>query len=73
MSVGMYVEQAWIHMGLRMDPRKSHVETNLPHAKVAIDTVAFMVEQLQPDLDEGEKRELDVLLANLRMNYVQRV
>jgi hypothetical protein len=32
-----------------------------------------MVEQLQPDLDEGEKRELDVLLANLRMNYVQRV
>jgi len=72
MSVGMYVEQAWIHMGLRVDPRKGKAEPNLPYAKVAIDTVAFVVEQLQPNLDENEKRELDIMLANLRMNYVQR-
>lgn len=73
MSVGMFVEQAWIHLGLRMAPNKTKIEQNLPQAKVAIDTVDFMIRQLEPDLDESEKRELDVVLANLRMNYVQRV
>jgi hypothetical protein len=73
MSIGMYIEQAWIHLGLRMDPNKSKVEQNLPYAKVAIDVVDFMVQKLQSDLDENERRELDLLLANLRMNYVQRV
>ena len=73
MSIGMYIEQAWIHLGLRMDPNKSKTEQNLPYAKVAIDVVDFMVRSLQPDLDDNEKRELDLLLANLRMNYVQRV
>jgi len=73
MSVGMYVEQAWVHLGVRMDPNKNKVEQNLPYAKVAIDTVEFMTRQLQPDLDERERKELDLLLANLRMNYVQRV
>ena len=73
MSIGMYIEQAWIHLGLRMDPNKSKVEQNLSYAKVAIDVVDFMVQRLQPDLDETERRELDLMLANLRMNYVQRV
>jgi len=73
MSLGMYVEQAWVHLGVRMDPNKNKVEQNLPYAKVAIDTVEFMTRQLQPDLDEHEKKEVDLLLANLRMNYVQRV
>ncbi|MGQ9732153.1 MAG: hypothetical protein ACUVX8_12870, partial [Candidatus Zipacnadales bacterium] len=26
MSVGMYIEQAWIHLGVRMDPHKQKVE-----------------------------------------------
>ncbi len=71
MSVGMYAQQAWIHMGLRMDPSTQKTEQNMPLAKVAIDTVAFVVEQLQPDLTPEEKRELDSLVADLRINYVQ--
>jgi len=72
MAVGMFAEQAWIHLGLRMDPSTSKTEANLPFAKVAIDTLSFMVEQLQPGLDSQDKRELEALLANLRVNYVQR-
>ncbi|MGQ9733343.1 MAG: DUF1844 domain-containing protein, partial [Candidatus Zipacnadales bacterium] len=72
MSVGMYIEQAWIHLGVRMYPHKHNVEQNLPLAKVAIDVVAFLIEQLQPHLDANEKKELELALANLRMNYVQR-
>jgi hypothetical protein len=73
MSIGMYIEQAWVHLGVRMDPTRNRVEQNLPCAKVAIDTVEFMARQLQPDLDENERKDLDLALANLRMNYVQRV
>jgi len=72
MSIGMYAEQAWIHMGVRMDTTKQTTETNLPLAQVAIDTAAFIAEKLQPDLDDAEKREIEQLLANLRINFVQR-
>ena len=72
MSLGMYAEQAWIHMGVRMDPNKQTTETNLPLSQVAIDTAAFIAEKLQPDLDDAEKREIEQLLANLRINFVQR-
>jgi hypothetical protein len=72
MTVGMFAEQAWLHLGLRMDPRTNKTQTDLPLAKVAIDTVSFIVDQLQPDLDAAEARELEALLANLRINYVQR-
>lgn len=72
MSIGMYTEQAWIHMGVRMDPNKQTTETNLRLAQVAIDTVAFIAEKLQPDLDDVEKREIEQVLANLRINFVQR-
>ena len=72
MSIGMYAQQAWIHMGVRMDPSTQKTEQNMSLAKVAVDTVAFVVEQLQPDLNPEEKRELDSLVADLRINYVQR-
>ncbi|MBM3501330.1 MAG: DUF1844 domain-containing protein [Armatimonadetes bacterium] len=72
MSIGMYIEQAWVHLGVRMDPSRNKVEQNLPYAKIAIDTVEFMARQLQPDLDESERKDLELVLANLRMNYVQR-
>lgn len=72
MSVGMYAQQAWIHMGVRMDPSTQKTEQNMPLAKVAVDTVAFLVDQLQPDLTPEEKRGLQSLVADLRINYVQR-
>lgn len=72
MSIGMYAQQAWIHMGVRMDPSTQKTEQNMPLAKVAVDTVAFLVDQLQPDLTPEEKRGLQSLVADLRINYVQR-
>jgi len=72
MSIGMYAQQAWVHLGLVKDPYKDTTEMNLPMAQIAIDTVAFMAEKLGDELDEGEKREMDSLLTNLRINFAQR-
>lgn len=64
-------ELAWIHMGLVANPFTHLVVKDLPQARLAIDCAAALVEQLQPHLDDREKRELQTLLANLRINYVQ--
>ena len=45
---------------------------DLPMAQIAIDTVAFIVEKLGDELEESEKREMDSLLTNLRINFAQR-
>lgn len=64
-------ELAWIHMGLVANPLTQLVVKDLPQARLAIDCAAALVEQLQPHLDDREKRELRTLLANLRINYVE--
>jgi hypothetical protein len=70
--VNLLGQQAWIHLGLVMAPGKQEIEQDLTQARVAIDTLAAVAEQLQPDASEEEKRELESLLSNLRVNYVQR-
>ncbi|MHB8997826.1 MAG: DUF1844 domain-containing protein [Armatimonadota bacterium] len=72
MSLGMFAEQAWVQMGLQLAPGAKELKTDLHQARVAIDTVNFMKEALGSNLNAEEKREVDQLLANLRMNYLQR-
>jgi hypothetical protein len=68
--LGLLAQQAWVALGVQA--AGGELRPNLPEAKVAIDTLAFMAEKLAADLDASEKRELDTLLANLRVNYIQR-
>ncbi len=70
-AVSLLSQQAWVELGLQALPGHD-TRTDLPAARVAIDTLTFLVDKLQPDLDQGEKKELEGLLANLRANYVQR-
>jgi len=70
-TVSLLSQQAWISLGLQAPPGQE-TKTDLHEARVCIDTLAFVVEKLQPDLDETEKKELQGLLANLRANYVTR-
>ena len=73
MCVGMFAEQAWIHLGVRLAPGAKDTATDLPQAKLAIDTLAYLKEALGDNLGAEEKREVDQLLATLRLNFVQRV
>ena len=70
--LGLFVEQAWVHMGLRLAPGAKELTTDLPQARMAIDTVAFLKDALGDDLDSNEKKEMEQVIATLRMNYVQR-
>lgn len=72
MCVGMFMEQAWVQLGLHLAPGSQETTADLLQAKLAIDTVAHMRAALQGNLTPEEERSLDQALASLRMNYVQR-
>jgi hypothetical protein len=69
--VGLLAEKAWQTMGLRTKPGTDKVETDFDQARVAIDTVDFFVDKLQPRLSDDEKRRLEGLVADLKLNYVR--
>jgi hypothetical protein len=69
--LGILAEKAWQTMGLRAKPGTDKVQADFDQARVAIDTTGFLAEKLQPHLPEDEKRRLEGLVADLRLNYVR--
>ena len=72
LMVGMLSEAAWVNLGLHVTAGAVEPEVKLTEAKLAIDTLAFIRDQLQPSMDDEEKREMDNLVSTLQMNYVRR-
>ena len=69
--LGLLAEKAWQTMGLRTKPGTDKTETDFDQARVAIDTVDFLVEKVQPRLPDDERRRLEGLAADLKLNYVR--
>ncbi len=69
--VGMLSEQAWQKMGLRLAPGQKEMTKDLVQAKLAIDTIAFIVDKLHPHVGENERRALRGLLSDLQLNFVK--
>lgn len=63
---------SWAKLGLQTDPMTGKLEQNLSEAKVAIDVTARLVEFLEPQLDEEDRRQVHNLLRDLRVNFVQK-
>ena len=70
--IGVLNQAAWMHLGLVVAPGKSEAQTDLAQARVAIDALEALAGQLRLVADAIEQRELDSILANLRINYVKR-
>ncbi|MCK4323576.1 MAG: DUF1844 domain-containing protein [Armatimonadetes bacterium] len=70
--VSLLTQQAWVSLGIQKAPGAEEVEQNLPQAKVAIDTLEFVIDKLAPDLEPQEEAELNSVLSNLQINYVKR-
>lgn len=69
--VGVLSGSAWQNLGLVPHPTSKKVVRNLDDARLAIDAVASLIDHLKPRVDENERRDLDTLLANLRLNFVE--
>jgi hypothetical protein len=62
---------AWHWMGLIKNPATGQIDKDLAQAKIAIDTIAAMADQLNGRIPEAEQRELQSMLSDLRINFVQ--
>ena len=71
MTVGLLAEQSWVAMGLVADPITGKIRKNLPDARRGIDALADLLRHLEPDATPEEKRELQMALSNLRVNFIQ--
>ena len=65
--------KAWEYLGLIMNSETKEMNKDLKKAKIAIDTVAFLYDQIKDDLNPEDFKRIENLLANLRMNYVEKL
>jgi hypothetical protein len=70
--VSMLAEQAWMLMGLRLAPGQKEIVKDLTQAKTAIDTVVFLVDKLQPHIEEQDRITLRALISDLQLNFVRK-
>jgi hypothetical protein len=71
--ISMLSGKAWEYLGLIMNPETKEMNKDLKKAKITIDTVAFLYDQIKDDLNPEDFKRIENLLANLRMNYVEKL
>ncbi|GAG11356.1 unnamed protein product [marine sediment metagenome] len=71
--ISMLNGKAWEYLGLIMNPETKEINKDLKKAKITIDTVAFLYDQIKDDLKPEDFKRIENLLSNLRMNYVEKL
>ncbi len=69
--LSLLAAKAWEAMGLVPDPATRRVERKLDDAQLAIDAAAALAEIVRPRVAESERREIETLVTNLRLNFVE--
>lgn len=69
--IGILVPQTWQWLGLIKNPVTDKLEIDLQQARVAIDTISLLIGQLEARITPAEYRELQAVISDLRLNYVQ--
>lgn len=70
--IGILNGKAWEYLGLMMNPETKEVNQDLQKARISIDSIEFLFEQIKGELQKDEKVQLENLLANLQMNFVEK-
>jgi hypothetical protein len=73
--IGLFINilavQAWQHLGLRVKPGTDKAARDDERARVAIDCLRFLVDQVAPTLPANETRRLRNLVTDLQLNFVR--
>ncbi len=64
-------EKAWETMGIRLAPGAKELKKDLVQAKLAVDTITFLVDKLNSQMDEDEKKAAKAMVSNLQINFVR--
>jgi len=69
--LSLLAAKAWEALGLVPDPATQKIERQLDEAQLAIDAAAALAELVRPRVSERERREIETLVTNLRLNFVE--
>lgn len=69
--ISLLASKAWEAMGFVPDSVTKKVERHLDEAQLAIDAAAALIDLVRNRLPDTERREVETLLANLRLNFVE--
>jgi F0F1-type ATP synthase membrane subunit b/b' len=70
--IGILNGKAWEYLGLMMNPETKDIKQDLKKAKISIDSIEFLLNQIKTELKDEDKKEMENILANLQMNYVEK-
>ena len=71
-TLDFFAALAWQKLGLQPDFGTGVVAMDLKQAKLAIDAAAALSSVLEPQLDDEDKRSVQNLVRDLRINYVEK-
>jgi hypothetical protein len=63
---------SWQKLGLQPDIMSGQIHQDLIQARVAIDATAKLSEVLETSLDDEDKRRIQGLVRDLRINWVEK-
>ena len=68
--VSIFYSSAMVALGKLKNPATDQIERNLEQAKLSIDILDLIKEKTKNNLTDSQKRTLEGLLTDLRLNYV---
>ena len=71
MMVKNYESTTYISLGKIANPATGKIEKNLKDAKLFIDMLRMLKEKTAGNLSEPEKSQLEIMLTNLQLNYIE--
>ena len=68
--INLLSAKAWQYMGLRIKSGTDKTEQDFEKAKLSISCIVFLVEKLEDQLSDDEKRKLRSIITDLQINFV---
>jgi Domain of unknown function (DUF1844) len=70
-TIEQFAALAWQKMGLQPDFVTGKIEKDLKQCKTAVDVAAALAALVEPELDDDDRRQLQNLVRDLRINFVE--
>ncbi len=68
--LSIFYSSAMVALGKLKNPATDQIERNLEQAKLSIDMLDLIKEKTKNNLSDSQKRTLEGLLTDLRLNYI---
>jgi len=56
-----------------MNSETKKIQKDITKAKIAIDTISFLFDQIKSELVKEDIKRIENLMANLKLNYVEKL